>query len=170
MSLGLGACSTDSSSDMPTGMITRNDFENTQGWGGANEPTVTTEKAHSGKYSITVNPQYEFSHTYIRTLGQMTGGKPKKMTVTAWAWVPDKESTAVIVVDIKHSPENGAQVFYETLDLVPAVQEFKAWRKVSKTFNLPDSIASTNQCKVYLWRGSSPRPVFVDDVSIEVEN
>ncbi|MDB5234646.1 MAG: hypothetical protein JWR44_1639 [Hymenobacter sp.] len=166
----LGACSKNNSSDMPEGMVTRNDFENVQGWSGANEPSVTTEKAHSGKYSVVTKPQIDFGYTYARTLGQMTGGKPKKLTVTGWAWVPDKDANATIVVDIKHSPTNGSQVYYAGMELARTVKKFNEWQEVSKTFVLPDSIASINQCKVYMWRGSSPRPVYLDDVTIQVEN
>ena len=164
------ACSKDGSADLPAGMVTRNDFENVQGWGGANELSVTVEKARSGKSSICVNPQVEFSYTYNRQLSQMTGGKPKKLTVTGWAWVPDKDAKALIVVDIKRSAEKGTQVFYEGLELATAVKDFKEWSEVKKTFILPDSISSVNQCKVYMWRGSSPRPVYLDDVSISLEN
>ena len=171
LATALGACSKDHSLEkLPEGMITRNDFENVQGWGAANEPSVTTEKAHSGKYSVVTNSQIEFGYTYVRQMGQMTGGKPKKLTITAWAWVPDKDASAAVVVDVKHSPEKGNQVFYAGLDLAHTVTKFKEWEQVSKTFVLPDSIASANVCKVYMWRGSSPRAVYLDDVSIQVEN
>ena len=69
--------------------------------------SVTAEKAILGKVSICVTPQVEFKDDN-RQLSQMTGGKPKKMTVTAWAWVP-KDAKALIVVDIKHSPEKAAR-------------------------------------------------------------
>ncbi|MBF9223735.1 carbohydrate binding domain-containing protein [Hymenobacter ruricola] len=151
-------------------MVTRNNFENVQGWGGANEASVTTEKAHSGKSSICVNPQVEYSYTYNRTLGQMTSGKPKKLTVEGWAWVPDKNAKASVTVEIKHSPTSNSTVFYEGLDLVSSVDGFKDWKKVKKTFTLPDSVAFNNAVKVYVWRGSSPSPVYFDDMAISLEN
>ena len=168
--LGLGACSSSGSEEWPAGVITRNDFENVQGWGGANEAGVTTEKARSGKYSICVNPQTEFSYTYIRQLGQMSSGKPKKLTVTAWAWVPDKDAKASLILEIKHSPEKGTQVLYDGTELSSTVRSFKSWEQVTKTYVLPDSVAAANVVKLYIWRGSSPRPVYMDDVSIKVEN
>lgn len=170
LSFGLGACSKSGSEDWPAGTVTRNDFENVQGWGGANEGGVTTDKAHSGKHSIWVNPQTEFSYTYIRQLGQMSSGKPKKLTVSGWAWVPDKDAKAMLILEIKHSPEKGTVVLYDGTELSSTVNGFKGWEKVSKTYTLPDSVASANQLKLYLWRGSSPRPVYLDDVSIQVEN
>ena len=170
LSIGLGACSKSGSGDWPEGTITRNDFENVQGWGGANEGSLTTERAHSGRYSISVNPQTEFSYTYARQLGQMAGSKPKRLVVTAWAWVPDKDAKASLILEIKHSPEKATPVLYEGLELSSTVRSFKSWEQVSKTYVLPDSVASTNQVKLYVWRGSSPRPVYLDDVSIKVEN
>ena len=168
--MGLAACSDSEFSEFPAGVITRNDFENVQGWGGANESGVTSEKAHSGKYSVCVNPQIEFSYTYIRQLAQMSSGKPKRITVSAWAWVPDKDCKASLTLEIKHSPEKGTPVMYDGMELSSTVRSFKSWEKVSKTFVLPDSVAATNQLKLYMWRGSSPRPVYLDDISIKVEN
>ena len=166
----LGACSKDSSANLPEGTVTINNFENVQGWGGSSEASVTTERAHSGKYSVMTKPGLDFSYTYINTLGQMTGGKPKKVTVSGWAWVPDKDANAALVLDIKHSPTNGSQVYYSSMEIARTVKKFGGWEQVSKTFDLPDSIASANQCKVYMWRGSSPSPVYLDDVTIQVEN
>jgi hypothetical protein len=152
-------------------MVTRNNFESVQGWGGANEPSVTTNKAHSGKTSIWVNPQVEFSYTYIRLLSQMTAGdKPKKLTVEGWAWVPDANAKASVMLDIKHSPANGSTVFYGGMDLVDAVEGgFSAWKKVKHTFSLPDSVAFNNSVKVYMWRGTSQAPVYFDDMAISIE-
>ncbi len=164
------ACSSDQNADLPAGMVTRNSFESVQGWGGANEVSITSAKAHSGKYAIWVNPQVEYSYTYSSTLNQMTPAKPKRLTLEGWAWVPDKQSTASVVLEIKHSPTNGSTVYYGGLDLSSSVGGYKDWKKVSKTFVLPDSIASGNALKIYMWRGSNQTPVYLDDVSISLEN
>ena len=169
LATALGACSKGGSADLPEGTVTINNFENVQGWGGANEASVTAEKAHSGRYSVMTKPGLDFGYTYANTMGQMTGGKPKKITVSGWAWVPDKDANAAIVLDIKHSATNGNQVYYAGMELASTVKKFNEWQEVSKTFVLPDSIASSNVLKVYMWRGSSPRPVYLDDVTIQVE-
>ena len=169
LATALGACSKDQSADLPEGTVTSNNFENVQGWGGANEASVTAEKAHSGRYSVMTKPGLDFGYTYVNTLGQMTGGKPKKMTISGWAWVPDKDANAALILDIKHSATNGSQVYYAGMELARTVKKFNEWQKVTKTFDLPDSIASINTCKIYMWRGSSPRPVYLDDVTIQLE-
>ena len=87
-SSALASCSKDPSANLPEGTVTHNNFENVQGWGGASEPSITSERAHSGKYSVITKPQQDFGYTYVNTLGQMTGGKPRKITVSGWAWVP----------------------------------------------------------------------------------
>ena len=165
----LGACSKYKSANLPEGTVTINNFENVQGWGGANEASVTSEKAHSGRYSVMTKPGLDFGYTYVNNLGQMTGGKPKKVTISGWAFVPDKDANATVVLDIKHSATNGSQVYYAGMELARSVKKFNEWQEVTKTFDLPDSIASINMCKVYMWRGSSPRPVYLDDVTIQVE-
>lgn len=169
LATSLGACSKDPSASLPEGTVTINNFENVQGWGGANEASITSEKAHSGRYAVISKPGIDFGYTYANTLGQMTGGKPKKITLSGWAWVPDKDANAALVLDIKHSATNGSQVFYAGMELARTVKKFSEWQEVSKTFVLPDSIASINTCKVYMWRGSSPRAVYLDDVTIQVE-
>lgn len=166
----LAACSKTDSVDLPAGMVTRNNFENVQGWGGVNEVGVTTEKAHSGKSCIWVNPQVQYSYTYSRVLSQMTNSKPKKLTVEGWAWVPEKGSSASIILEIKHSPYNNSMVYYDGMDLTSTVGGFKSWKKVKKTFTLPDSVASGNAVKVYMFGGNSKAPVYFDDLAISLDN
>ena len=112
----------------------------------------------------------QYSYTYSRVLGQVTAGKPKRCTIEGWAWVPKKGSSASIVLEVKHSPYNNSTVYYDGLDLASTVDGFESWKKVKKTFTLPDSVASGNAFKVYMFAGNSQVPVYVDDLAISFEN
>ncbi|MDO7847951.1 carbohydrate binding domain-containing protein [Hymenobacter sp. M29] len=151
-------------------IVTRNDFENVQGWGGSNDASITTEQAHSGKYSLKVGPQNEYGYTYVQTLGQMSTARVKKLTVSGWAWLPDKGATAQIVVSIAHSADKGSPVFYGSFTLPDEVKKYKSWQQISHTFTLPDSVQATNQLKCYLWRTSTNVTAYVDDFTLSVSN
>ena len=151
-------------------IVTRNDFENVLGWGGNTDASITTEQAHSGKYAIKVGAQNEYGYTYIQTLGNMSTARVKKLTVSGWAWLPDKGATSQIVVSIAHSADKNSPVFYGSFALPDEVKKYKSWQQISHTFTLPDSVQATNQLKCYLWRTSVNETVYVDDLTLSVSN
>ncbi len=150
-------------------VVTRNDFESVLGWNGTADASVTTERAHSGKYAVRVGPQNEFGCTYTQSLGRMSVAKIKTVTVSAWVWVPSAQATSSLVVAIARSPELNTPVFYGTIPLTTA-KGFKDWRQVSQTFTLPDSVRDTNQLKCYLWRAGATENVYADDISLSITN
>ncbi len=151
-------------------LVSRNDFESVLGWGGSNDASVTTDRAHSGQYAVRVGPQNEFGYTYVRTLGNMSASKIRTITVSAWVWVPEMRAPSQIVLDITRSPEVSTPVFSSTINLPVTVKRAKTWQQVSKTFTLPDSVRSTNQLKCYLWRCGTNENVYADDITLSVEN
>ena len=151
-------------------VLTHNDFENVQGWNGVDEATISSERAHSGRYAVRVGPANEFGCTYIRSLGKMSVAKIRAVTVSAWVWVPSAQATSSLVVEIAHSPEVNKPVFYGSIPLISAAKKFREWQQVSQTFTLPDSAQATNQFKCYLWRAGSTENVFTDDITISVGN
>lgn len=151
-------------------LVTHNDFESVLGWGGSTEASVTNERAHSGNYSLKVGPQNEYSYTYGQTLGRMSAARIKTLTVSAWVWVPNPQAPSSLVLSITHSPERDSPVFYGQVNLAQEAGQYKTWRRVTKSFALPDSVQATNQFKCYLWRVGSTENVYADDVTLSVEN
>lgn len=149
-------------------LVTRNDFESVQGWGGTADASVTADRAHSGKYAVRVGPQNEFGYTYIQTLGKMSTPKIKEVTVSAWVWLPTVTAPGQLVLSIVRSPELNTPVFYSSIDLAKTVKKAKDWQLVSQTFALPDSVQSTNMLKCYLWRAGTTENVYADDVTLSV--
>lgn len=163
--LGLAGCSTEQQT--PANELTGNDFEHLTGWVPDN-PSLTTEHAHSGKYAIKTDANIEYSLAYSRLLGQVSPVRLAKVRLTAYAYATKPGSGAVLTVQIVRSALDGANVFNQGIDLAKAVSKAGEWTKVSQEFELPAGIAPTNIMKVYLWRAAANAPVYVDDLSLEV--
>ena len=166
----LASCSGNDDTTVKGSLVTRNDFENVLGWGGGNDPSVSSDRAHSGKFSVKVGPQSEYGYTYIQTLGRMSTAKAKDVTVSAWVWLTSEQDPSSIVMSITRSPELNTPVFYGSVELAKEVKKFKTWQLVTKTFTLPDSVQATNQLKCYLWRVGSNENVYADDLTLSIGN
>ena len=165
--LTLGACqpSAPTTSD-DTKKLMHNGFEESVGWGGAAEGSLTDGKAHSGHWSVLVNPQVNFGFTYERTLGRMAPQLPHKLRLQGWALRANSGSNAKLVVQVNASPTDTAKVFYGALPLADAVREFDKWTAVSYPFSLPATAAAGNVIKIYLWRDQATSPTYLDDVEL----
>lgn len=166
LAAALSACSSDNAAADPGNVLAQNDFENLLGWVGVNDPSITLDRAHSGRYAVKVGPGVEFGGTYTREMGQMAPIKPKALKVTAWVWIPNTKDEGNIVLSITRPSENNKALFYETLTLAESAKATKEWQRIEKTFTLPESITSTDQLKVYLWRGNTDDAVFMDDIEL----
>ncbi|HSI91159.1 MAG TPA: hypothetical protein VK927_08580, partial [Adhaeribacter sp.] len=111
--LGLAACSgleneSEVAVDTET-VVTFNDFEGLDGW--AEVPaSVNKERAHSGKYSIKVDGNNEFSFGFQKQLGQITQSRPKQFTLSAMAFVPSQEAGKAALVLSLTDPVANEQV------------------------------------------------------------
>ena len=162
--LVLNACSSDTQTAVPENRVTFSDFEELEGWMPA--APLTTEKAHSGKYSVMVGNGAEFGLGYGNTLGKMSATKISKLTVSGWALRTGLQAKGVIVVAITNPANPAESVFWQALDIHEQVKTYNTWTKVSKEFTLPATIQPTYQIKVYLWLAGSTQPTFLDDVEI----
>ncbi|MBT9392997.1 carbohydrate binding domain-containing protein [Hymenobacter sp. NST-14] len=162
---GLVSCSDSKPEDLPENVITHNDFESMVGWAPAN-PSLTTVKAHSGRYSLKVDNGVEYGLGYAVPLVQASPTRLQKMTVSAWVLLVAKDAKANLVVEIKNPADDSQKIFWEALELGQEVKQINEWKKVEKTFTLPTTIEPTYELRVYLWRGEASEPVFLDDMVI----
>lgn len=161
--LALNACSSDKTAAMPENRVTFNDFESLDGWA---EVPVTTEKAHSGHYSIKVDKTAEFSLGYANILNKVSATKINKIALSAWALRTSNDAKAVLVVEVINPAEPAQKIFWESMDLHEQVKTFNTWTKVSKEFTLPATIQPTYRLRVYMWLAGATQPTFLDDVEI----
>lgn len=162
--IGATACSKSEEKTVSANRITFNDFESLDGWGPANA-SLTTVQAYSGRYSIKVDQDAEYSLNYRNLLGKASVAKIQKLTLHGWVFPAGPKSTGSLVVQIV-DPNNGKQIYYESLDLGKEVKEANKWNEVRKEFTLPANIEAAQELRVYMWRGGSEQPTYLDDLEI----
>jgi hypothetical protein len=164
---GLTACQSDhragpTAADDPT-VLMHNDFETSAGWGPAN-PTLTTEKAHSGHWSLRTTPEQPFSYTYTRPLSELSSTPFRRLRLEAQALRTAEGSTAKLIVQVDASATDETKVFYSNLPLATAAPKVGDWTTVNLPITLPTSVQSTNVLKIYLWNDQATAPSYLDDV------
>ena len=166
--LALVSCG-DKKEGSPANQLASNDFESIDGWVGDNTPSsLTKERAHSGRYSIKVDPTVEYSMGYSNLLGKLSPSKLRKLKVHGWVNLPNGKTEAVLVTQITDPANPAAKpIVWEGLKLTDQVKAFNKWVEVEKEIILPDNVTYANKISVYLWRTGAPEPAFIDDLTIE---
>lgn len=142
------------------------DFEKLAGWLPPPPAGLTTEKAHSGRYAIRVDPEHPYSITYRAPLGRLSPHhRPRRVTLSAWVWVPGPEGDARLVAAVYAASDPDHPFFSKNVFLTDS-GPFKAWKQVSRSLDLPDNIDSNSQLEIYLWNGGSSVPVYADDLQL----
>jgi hypothetical protein len=165
--LAVTACGGDKSKKMADGVVTENDFENTAGWGV--DPTLLSKaQAHSGIYSISVDPTHEFSLTYENSLGQMKAQKFTKVHLHAWVYLLSAQSNGILGMQVTDPSQGNKAIGGDDINLGETVKQYNKWVEVDKDLLLPANVTSANHIKVFLWRGAAQQPIFADDIRISI--
>jgi len=162
--LGLAGCKSDSSASGDANQVAFNDFESLDGWA-SNTESLTKEQAHSGKYSIGVNPNVEFGLNYMMVLNKVFNHKPRKLRVSGWGYMADSKSVAQLDIQLFDLAQ-GKAVFGEAIDYANAVKTPGKWVEISKEVTLPATTTGAQQLRVFLWRAGATSPAFIDDVRV----
>lgn len=164
--LVLTACG-DKVAKIPADQLASNDFESIDGWVGDNvSPSLTKEKAHSGRYAIKVDPNIEYSMGYSNQLGRLSASKLHKIKVHAWVNIPATDPKAVLVVQVTDPTNPSANLLWNGINLAEQVKARNKWVEIEKEVVLPDNLNYAHKIGVYLWRTSVPNTVFMDDLTI----
>lgn len=165
--IGVAACA-EKKEEVVTNALAHNDFEALDGWMATDQPSpsLTTEQAHSGKYSAKVDPAIEYSLGFSKQLGKVAAKMPKKLKLHAWVNVSNSKATPFLVTELKDAEAGNKQILWDGLDLAKEAKEYNTWIEVERTVTLPATAAYTNMLKVYLWRGSGQQPAYIDDITI----
>ncbi len=141
-------------------------FEEMAGWAPEIAPTLTTVKVHTGKYAMRVDPQNAYSFTYRSSLGALCPGhRPRRLTLSAWVWVPRFQDNAVIVASISNPADPDHPILSKYLYLNDS-GPFGQWKYVSRDLDLPAGIHSNTQLVIYLWKVNANAPVYADDLRL----
>ncbi|SMB93516.1 Carbohydrate-binding CenC domain protein [Hymenobacter roseosalivarius DSM 11622] len=136
-------------------------FEDLEGWIPEN-PSLTQEKAHTGRYSIKIDPGTEFSLTYINQLYRLSPKRFNTVRLTAWGQLT-APGAAAVVFQITRADQTTA--FYEKID----IKEVNEWGQINKVLTMPAVLNPADQVKIYLWRATATAPAYLDDLTLSVE-
>ncbi|UOQ98179.1 hypothetical protein MUN81_01490 [Hymenobacter sp. 5317J-9] len=134
------------------------------GWLPEAPPSLTPDKAHTGKYSVRVDDSNQYSLTYHSELGLLCHHKPRRFTLSAWVWVPSVKDDAELIFSLSN-PGQPDPVLHKSLYLTDS-GPFEAWKFVSRDFDLPPSISTKSVLAIYLWKGRAQEPVYADDIRL----
>ncbi|WP_426058269.1 carbohydrate binding domain-containing protein [Hymenobacter sp. B1770] len=164
--LGAVACSSSKKEDVtPENLITKNDFESMEGWGVVSS-SLTTAKAHSGRYSVKVDPETEYSIGYTNNLIRVSDRKINKIHVHGWVLLSGPKAKAVMVVQITDPAKGGPPIYWEAMNIRAEVKTLNHWTEIDKDFDLPSTINSNQELKVYMWRNGPEQTTYLDDLEI----
>ncbi|MCB2380010.1 hypothetical protein LGH70_20620 [Hymenobacter sp. BT635] len=138
-------------------------YENLEGWVPENA-SLTKEKAHTGNYSVKVDPAIEFGLTYVNKLGRLSPTRSNKLRLKAW-YMLTKPGKASLVFQIVNPDNTSTNAFYEKISL----EKVGDWTEVSQVLTLPPVIDPASEVRVYLWRDEATGASYLDDVELTVE-
>ncbi len=162
---GVSACSAPEADLSEPNILLRNDFESLEGWTSTESPSLTRERAHSGRYAIKTDQTMEYSLTYSNLLGRLAERRIIKIEVAAWVYAT-KPADAQLVVQINRSLTDNTPLVNQVINLGPAIKTPGEWSQIRQEFTMPATISSENQLRIYLWRVSAPEPIYLDDLVV----
>ena len=149
----------------PAVRIAYSDFDALVGWV-AMPPSLTSERAHSGRYCLKVDGGSEYSISYSVPLAD-TGLRPgQRLGVRGWALRTGSQRAAAVVVQVIDPARPAESVFWQAIPISKQVITYDRWVPIKETFTLPASLPGGCQLKVYLWRGSDTQPTYFDDLEL----
>lgn len=147
------------------GMVFQTDFESLPGW--LFDQRLLKGEAHSGEWMSRADPQFPFSITFKRRLGDISNRPIRKIMVSAWVktqTIPTKASL-VISIDAGNNP-----VFWKAESLENQISEKEKWTEVAGEFDIPlGDIGPDHVVKFYIWNTDNSM-LHVDDMRIVFEN
>ena len=141
-------------------------FEDFKGWAPEIVPLLATDKAHSGKFSLRVDPRQAYSPTFRAEIGKLCPThRPRRFTLSAWVWVPSSDDEAAIVLGIANPNDLDHPFLRKTMYLSDG-GPFRQWKYVSRDIDMPADIHANSQLTIYLWKSNADEPVYADDLQL----
>ncbi|GAB2946480.1 hypothetical protein GCM10027048_09320 [Hymenobacter coalescens] len=169
LALGMAACGKKDTETLSPNQLMTNDFESIEGWiDNMNVPSLSKDKAHSGRYALKVGPESEYSLGYNVLLGKLSPSKLKKVKVKGWVYMPNGKAQAMLVTQLTDPVNPGGQpILWDGLDLAKSVKNYNKWVEVEKVVTLPENANYAHKFTIYLWRTNPSEVVYFDDISVE---
>ncbi|RZJ87166.1 MAG: hypothetical protein EOO60_12490 [Hymenobacter sp.] len=167
--IGATACARSDKKEVAlANLVAKNDFESVEGWG-VSSASLTTAEAHSGRYSVKVDPAIEYSIGYRNTLLRVSDIRIKKLHVHGWVRLSSFKAKAVLVMQVTNPDKGGEQVYWQAFDVRSQVKTINRWTQVDQDFDLPNAVSANHELRVYMWRTGPEDTVYLDDLEISKE-
>jgi hypothetical protein len=161
----LASCSgSNSTSATGADVLAGNDFESLDGWAPPS-PSLTRDLAHSGKYSVKIDGNTEFSLGYSAPLGKLSNVRIQKIKIQAWAYMVSANSKARLGIQLIDNNTN-KEIFGDGINYGDQIKQYGAWTEITKEVTLPSNITATQVFKLFLWRSGASDTAYLDDVRI----
>ncbi|GAB3239430.1 hypothetical protein GCM10027346_32710 [Hymenobacter seoulensis] len=146
--------------DVREHVVFANDFEQIPNW--ISEGSLTTERAHSGRYAVKVDKEHPFSLTYRRIIGDMFTQRPRRMKLSAWVWVEGPYDDALLAFNL-NPPAGSSQPMFSAKIYLADNWPYRRWIHVSRDIDLPPVYSSQSQLSIFLWHNTAQNTVYADD-------
>ncbi len=136
-----------------------NDFEHNT-WG--HDINISMKYAQNGTHSALVEQQHQYSPTLLLKASELPKIKPLYIYVKLWAYMPDFDNNAVIVVSVQD--DKGNCFFWKTRLIQGFVFERNLWTQEFSLVGLPDFRNQSDQLKVYVL--NTKGDVYIDNMEV----
>jgi hypothetical protein len=164
--LGAGCSSADGPPQRPADVLTDNDFEDLIGWNRADQlASLSRDVAHSGRYALKVDAGHEFSLTFDARLGDLITRPPRALRVEAWVRVPGpgaEDAQLVTNLGLADAPP----LTEDRVRLGEIIVGANEWTHVVRELQLPPTARPDHRVRIYLWRGNTQVPAYLDDLRL----
>jgi hypothetical protein len=122
--------------------------------------------AHSGKYSLRMNPDFRFSPGLIMPIRQLASGDSAWVRASAWFYYTCERKSNVVFLVIT-SLHNGKPYRYKATELMGEQFSPGRWNEVSVSYLLPWSSNQQDTLHAFFWNYGN-ETCFIDDFEIEL--
>ncbi len=123
---------------------------------------MTEPAAHSGEYACVTNDTIQYSYGYSELVKNISGGLPKTVVVTGWAYstIPSPDFTIIFSTNENEKPHD-----YKAYPLKDVLKEKGKWTEFTATLYPDATIKPEYNVNIYAWN-TSKKAVYLDDLKI----
>ncbi|MDB5235598.1 MAG: hypothetical protein JWR44_2591 [Hymenobacter sp.] len=151
-------------SEDDTTVLLNSDFEQFESWGQPIPTMLSTEKAHSGRYSYCVKQGDDFAGNYVTSLASCPE-PPSMIRLEGWTYLPNIPIGSTIVVLEIHCHGRRPDV-WKGISIDQVVRRYQKWERFTKTFRLPDDLLPSDEVKLYVWSPERGPAKYFDDLKL----
>ncbi|RSK31154.1 hypothetical protein [Hymenobacter metallilatus] len=147
-------------------VLLQSDFEQFEGWAHPLPPFLSTEQAHSGRYSYRLVEGTDFGSKFQQPLGISCAFVPRKLRLSGWVYLPSgRIGSTKLVVEI--NCQGRRKNVWECLEVQEVVKRYGKWEYVQKIIRLPPDLEPSDILQLYVWHVEAGDPTWFDDLRLE---